>query len=57
MAGRPLVEYARRGGKLIITPHIGGCTAESMRKTEHFLAQELCAVLRRQICREALASS
>jgi len=28
-----------------------------MRKTEHFLAQELCATLRRQICREALASS
>jgi D-3-phosphoglycerate dehydrogenase / 2-oxoglutarate reductase len=57
MAGHPLVEYARRHSNLMITPHIGGCTAESMRKTEHFLAQELCTVLRRQTCREALASS
>ncbi len=57
MAGHPLVEYARRHSNLMITPHVGGCTAESMRKTEHFLAQELCAVLRRQTRREALASS
>jgi D-3-phosphoglycerate dehydrogenase / 2-oxoglutarate reductase len=57
MAGHPLIQYAQRHSNLIITPHIGGCTAESMRKTEHFLALELCAILRGQICREALASS
>ena len=43
MAGHPLVEYARRHNNLIITPHIGGCTVESMGKTERFMAQELCA--------------
>jgi len=57
MAGHPLVEYARRHSNLIITPHIGGCTAESMRKTEHFLAQELRAVLQDRTFKEVLVSS
>jgi D-3-phosphoglycerate dehydrogenase len=57
MARHPLVEYARHHGNLIITPHIGGCTAESMRKTEHFLAQELRAVLRDRTFNEVLVSS
>jgi len=43
MRDHPLVAYARRRPNLIITPHIGGCTAESMEKTETFLAQKLCA--------------
>ena len=38
---QPLVEYARRHGNLLITPHIGGCTAESMEKTELFMAGKL----------------
>ena len=42
---QPLVEYARRHGNLLITPHIGGCTAESMEKTELFMAGKLEAAL------------
>jgi D-3-phosphoglycerate dehydrogenase / 2-oxoglutarate reductase len=38
-----LVAYARQHNNLIITPHIGGCTVESMKKTEYFLAKKLCA--------------
>lgn len=45
MAGRPLVEYARQNPRLIITPHIGGCTRESMEKTERFLARRLVSLI------------
>ncbi len=45
MGHHPLVAYAREHKNLLITPHIGGCTRESMEKTELFLAQKLCAVL------------
>jgi D-3-phosphoglycerate dehydrogenase len=45
MAEHPLVAYAREHGNLIITPHIGGCTRESMEKTELFLAGKLCDAL------------
>jgi D-3-phosphoglycerate dehydrogenase len=38
IGGRALVQYAKSHDNLIITPHIGGCTAESMEKTELFLA-------------------
>jgi D-3-phosphoglycerate dehydrogenase len=38
---RPLVQYARDHDNLIITPHIGGATIESMEKTECFLADRL----------------
>ena len=41
----PLVRYAREHRNLLITPHIGGCTTESMAKTEIFLAEKLCAAL------------
>jgi D-3-phosphoglycerate dehydrogenase len=37
----PLVCYAREHDNLIITPHIGGCTWESMENTERFLAEKL----------------
>ncbi len=46
MAHHPLVHYASEHSNLIITPHIGGCTTESMSKTEIFLAEKLCAELR-----------
>ena len=42
MGNHALVNYAREFDNLIITPHIGGCTAESMEKTEMFLAEKLC---------------
>ena len=45
MAGLPLVEYAKTNPRLILTPHIGGCTRESMEKTERFLARRLVAML------------
>ncbi|HEU4630576.1 MAG TPA: NAD(P)-dependent oxidoreductase, partial [Gemmatimonadaceae bacterium] len=43
---RPLVAYARHHDNLILTPHIGGCTVESMEKTEEFMAERLVARLR-----------
>ena len=42
MGLHPLVAYAREHENLLITPHIGGCTVESMDKTEVFMAQKLC---------------
>jgi D-3-phosphoglycerate dehydrogenase / 2-oxoglutarate reductase len=41
MQAHPLVAYAREHDHLMITPHIGGCTVESMEKTELFLAETL----------------
>lgn len=37
----PLVRYAQKHGNLLLTPHIGGATKESMRMTETFIAQRL----------------
>jgi D-3-phosphoglycerate dehydrogenase / 2-oxoglutarate reductase len=34
-----LITYARRHTNLIVTPHVGGCTVESMEKTEVYLAK------------------
>jgi D-3-phosphoglycerate dehydrogenase / 2-oxoglutarate reductase len=45
MAGHRLVEYARTSDRLLITPHIGGCTVESLDKTETFLAEKLAAMV------------
>jgi len=47
MGGHPLIEYAHRHTNLLITPHVGGCTAESKTKTELFLAQKLADLLER----------
>ena len=38
---RRLIEYAKAHANLIITPHIGGATLESMEKTEIFMANKL----------------
>lgn len=46
MGEHPLVVYARTHPDLLITPHIGGCTVESMAKTEVFLAERLCSWLK-----------
>jgi D-3-phosphoglycerate dehydrogenase len=45
IAGRSLLVYALEHDNLLITPHIGGCTRESMEMTEIFLAERLCAWL------------
>jgi D-3-phosphoglycerate dehydrogenase len=41
VADTPLVKYACEHANLIITPHIGGATVESMAKTEVFMAEKL----------------
>lgn len=43
IAGDPLVEYAKTHQNLLITPHLGGATFESMAKTEIFVAQKVRA--------------
>jgi D-3-phosphoglycerate dehydrogenase len=45
MAGHPLVAFARAHRQLIITPHLGGCTKESMEKAEIFMADKLRSAL------------
>jgi D-3-phosphoglycerate dehydrogenase len=45
MKKHPLVAYARAHDNLLITPHIGGCTAESMAHTEEFLAEKVVSFL------------
>lgn len=40
-----LIDYARVNGNLIVTPHIGGCTGESMEKTEVYMASQVGAAL------------
>jgi D-3-phosphoglycerate dehydrogenase len=42
----PLILYARTHENLILTPHIGGCTVESMEKTERYMVGRLCEFLR-----------
>ena len=39
----PLIEYAKQHENLLITPHIGGATLDSMRKTEVFVAEKIKA--------------
>jgi len=46
MSSHPMVAYAREHRNVLITPHIGGCTGESMRKTERFLAERLVGHVR-----------
>jgi len=41
MQDDPLIAYAKQHRNLLITPHLGGCTCESMEKTEVFIAQKL----------------
>lgn len=42
LGSHPLIAYTRDHDNLLITPHMGGCTVESMKKTEVFMAQKLC---------------
>jgi D-3-phosphoglycerate dehydrogenase len=41
----PLIRFATEHDNLVITPHIGGCTGESMRNTEVFLAKKVMDTL------------
>lgn len=44
----PLIAYARNSDNLIITPHIGGVTHESVEKTNSFIIQKLAEFLRNE---------
>ncbi len=44
----PLLDYARTHDNLIVTPHIGGATFESMARTERFMARRLADHCRRR---------
>jgi D-3-phosphoglycerate dehydrogenase len=55
MGDHPLVAYARDHDNLIITPHIGGCTVESMAKTEAFLADRLRTLLMHEMGTRSVA--
>ena len=48
----PLIEYAKQRENLIITPHIGGATYESMHKTEIFMANKLSQWLKSSLNRD-----
>ena len=37
----PLIEYAKKCRRLLITPHIGGVTHQSWEKTEVFIAEKV----------------
>jgi D-3-phosphoglycerate dehydrogenase len=55
-ADHPLVRYAQSHDNLILTPHIGGNTFESVAKTEAFIAEKvrrmwLEEAVTRQLCR------
>ncbi len=41
----PIVRFAAEDHRLIVTPHIGGATLESMEKTEIFMAEKLLRFL------------
>ena len=38
---KALVEFAKKDNRVLITPHIGGATFESMEKTEIFMANKV----------------
>ena len=54
VGGDPLVLAARESDHVLVTPHIGGATAESMEKTEIFMARKLADFLKRAMAEGAL---
>ncbi len=45
-ADNPLIGHARHYDNLLITPHVGGCTYESMEKTSKFIAERFAKMVR-----------
>ena len=45
LARSPIAQLAQEDPNIIITPHIGGCTLESMHKTELWMAHKLAGVI------------
>ena len=54
---RPLVRYAAERGNLLITPHIGGSTVESLAKVEEYMAERLVEFLDAKAGRELAAAA
>lgn len=52
-ARRALIRFAAADPRLLLTPHIGGATLDSMHKTEIFMAHKLARWLDQQPAREA----
>jgi D-3-phosphoglycerate dehydrogenase len=50
----PLLAYAREHNNLLITPHIGGATIESMAMTEVFVARKLAKFLSNPVANKQL---
>lgn len=48
-ASARLNELAKNSGMLVITPHVGGNTYESLSKTEIYLAEKLCHTMSRLV--------
>jgi phosphoglycerate dehydrogenase-like enzyme len=46
---KALIEYAHEHNNLIITPHIGGATYESVEKADLFLANKIAHFLNNSI--------
>ncbi len=47
LRARPLLEYARTHDNLVLTPHVGGATVESIAEARVFVAKRLVAFLSR----------
>ncbi len=45
LVNHPMIVYAKSAKNLLITPHIGGATLESMHMTEEFIAEKFVKVL------------
>jgi D-3-phosphoglycerate dehydrogenase / 2-oxoglutarate reductase len=52
LSTNPLIEYARSHDNLILTPHIGGATFESMARTEIFIANKILQYTRNNVERQ-----
>ena len=45
-AKHPLIEYAKKNDNLLITPHIGGATKESIQNARIFMAKKIVTFLK-----------
>ena len=57
LVNHPLIKYSREHGNLIITPHIGGSTIESIVGAREFMARKLGARLKSGIGNGTIGSS
>jgi D-3-phosphoglycerate dehydrogenase len=57
MGRHSLVQYSRGHSNLLVTPHIGGCTMESMQKTELFLSEKLISHMAARVHKEVTSAA